>query len=95
MVSMTRRVERLLGDGIKKREANEEETVIVQRRSLCTKRSILKGEIIKNSDLESLRPAPIDSFNPQEIEKIINKKASKNLEKGKVILEGDFSWKGT
>jgi len=91
MVEKTRRVERLLGDGIKKREKNEEETVIVQRRSLCAKRLILKGEIIKDSDLESLRPAPIDSFNPQEIKKITNKKATKNLEKGKVIFEGDFS----
>ena len=90
MIYQTRKLERLLGNGIKIREENEKNTVVLQRRSLCTKRFIMKGEVIKETDLESLRPAPEYSFNPQEMHKIINKKAINNIEKGKVLFKEDL-----
>ena len=34
----------MLGDGIKRVEHNENETIIVQRRSLYAKKEIIKGE---------------------------------------------------
>ncbi len=90
MVNETRKLERLLGDGIKKKEDNEAETSILQRRSLCTVKNIKIGQVLKEEDLEPLRPAPEGSFNAQEISKIIGKKATKNLVKGKVILSEDL-----
>ncbi len=90
MVENTRKVERLLGDGVKKKEDNEIETSILQRRALCTRRNLKIGDIIQASDLEPLRPAPKDSFNAQEISKIASKKATKDLVKGKIILKEDF-----
>ena len=90
MVNETRKLERLLGDGIKKKEDNEIDTSILQRRSLCTVNNIKSGEILREEDFEPLRPAPEGSFNAQEISKIIGKKASKDLVKGKIILREDL-----
>lgn len=57
MVKRVRLLERALGSTRKEVVEEESETVIVQRRSLHTKREIKKGEIIKEEDIIELRPA--------------------------------------
>jgi len=67
MVEMTRELEQALGDGVKRVEGNEQDTVIVQRRCLRLTHDMAAGEILTIKDLESLRPAPTDAFYPMSL----------------------------
>ncbi len=87
MVEKTRDLENALGDGIKRVEENEKETVIMQQRSICVSRDLQVGTIIKEHDLAFLRPCPLNSIKPYEIDKVLGKTLTKNLKKG----EGLFS----
>lgn len=85
MVERTRELENALGDGIKKIEKNEKQSVIVQRRSLRATRNMRIGDTIMAKDLEPLRPIPSDGIAPYEINLIIKKKLIKPLKKGEHI----------
>ena len=87
MVDRTRELEYALGDSIKKIEDNEKETYILQRRCLRASRDLKQGSVITNDMIDILRPAPKNSILPYEIDKIIGKKLSKNIEQGK-----EFKW---
>ena len=50
MVNRTRELELSMGDGVKRVEDNESETVIVQRRSLRASKSLTAGHIITSGD---------------------------------------------
>jgi N-acetylneuraminate synthase len=56
MVKAIRNIEKALGDGIKKPNKSEIETIKVARRSLIATRDIRAGEIIKESDITIKRP---------------------------------------
>ena len=90
MVDATRELENALGDGIKKIEKNEKETVILQRRAIRTNIKIKKGEKIKKEDIFPLRPCPKNAYPLQKIENIIGKKVKRNLSKGEYIKLKDF-----
>ena len=72
MVLATRDLESAMGDGVKKIEKNELQSVIVQRRSIRANQSLKKGTIIKESMLDYLRPWPKGSLNPREKYKILH-----------------------
>jgi N-acetylneuraminate synthase len=57
MVKRIRQLESAMGSGRKFVVAEEAETVIVQRRGLYAKKDVVQGAIIKESDLDILRPA--------------------------------------
>lgn len=82
MVNETRNLEAALGDGKKKIEDNERDTVVLQRRCLRAGRDIEKGEIITEDDIDILRPAPEDSIPPYEIKYIIGSEAKEFIPKG-------------
>lgn len=87
MVDRTRELENALGDGIKKVENNELETVILQRRSLSSSRNLKKGHIISEDDIDVLRPCPEDGILPKYRKDIIGRKLNCDL------LEGQgFKW---
>jgi N-acetylneuraminate synthase len=73
MIVATRQLEASLGNGIKVIEENENESVIVQQRALRYSKSLQKGHTVKRSDLDVLRPCPINSMKPFEIESILDK----------------------
>ena len=73
MVERTRELEHALGNGIKKIEENEKETVVVQRRSLHVKRNLKKSHIITYDDLIALRPCPANSLSPTQLKKVIGR----------------------
>ena len=79
-----------MGDGVKKIEENEENAFIVQRRSIVCNKSLKKGAILKKEDLNFLRPCPIDSFHPYEVNSLIGKKLSINKKKNESILKKDI-----
>jgi len=65
MVEATRQLEAALGDGVKRVEANELETVVVQRRALRLTREVPAGHRLEESDLEALRPCPAEAVDPR------------------------------
>ena len=90
MVERTRELELALGDGVKRVEGNEQDTVIVQRRCLRLKGDLKKGDILKAEDTESLRPAPKNAFLPYEINDIIGKKINVDKQSGDAIYKTEI-----
>ena len=85
MVIASRELEAALGDGNKKVEDNEKETVVIQRRAIRTNRPMQKGEVISEENIEFLRPCPVNSIDPRDFKKIIGMKTNKNLESGEEL----------
>ena len=73
MVDRTRELEHALGNGIKKVEDNESQTVILQRRSIRLAHDMAPGEVIKAKDLEVLRPCPVGGLPPYRISEVVGK----------------------
>lgn len=71
-----------LGDGVKRIEANELETVIVQRRALRFSRPLKAGHVISPQDLVSLRPCPSDALSPFLATDVIGRTLSKDVSEG-------------
>jgi sialic acid synthase SpsE len=90
MVLKTRELEAALGAGLKKVEKNEEETYQLQRRSLRLTRNIEAGEKIKVSDIEVLRPAPLDCMPINFLKQILGKELNNSKDKGDYIRVGDI-----
>ncbi|HIS37757.1 TPA: N-acetylneuraminate synthase family protein [Candidatus Scatousia excrementigallinarum] len=90
MVGATRELEAAMGDGIKRIEYNERDTVVIQRRAIRLKFNKAKGDIICEDDIEYLRPAPVDSYSPYEKEFVLSKKLLINKNAGDYIKKGDL-----
>lgn len=82
MVDRTRELEYALGGGRKVVEANEQETVVIQRRCLRAARRLPAGTVLKSGDLEPLRPAPRDAIFPYDEHRAIGRRLLKDLEHG-------------
>jgi len=85
MVDRTRELELSLGDGIKKVEGNEVETVILQRRAAYARKNLSAGEKLKHDDFEYLRPCPEGAVQPYEINNIESRVLLRDLDKGECI----------
>ncbi len=85
MILETRRLEKALGDGVKKIEKNELKSSKVQKRSFYAKIDIEKGKTINRSMLIPLRPDLKNSFKADEINKILKKKTKKKISAGECI----------
>ena len=90
MVSRTRELEDALGDGIKKVEDNEKETIVVQQRSICSAVDIEKGSIIQEKHLDYLRPCPSNALKPYQSSLAIGRQLKKSIKKGEIIKMEDF-----
>ncbi len=84
MVSRTQELEDALGNGVKKIEKNEKETVILQRRAIRLAQNLQPGERIRREHLTVLRPCPLDGLPPYLIEEVIGKKTRH------VMVNGDY-----
>lgn len=82
MVDRTRELENALGNGIKKVEDNEKETVILQRRSIRFKADLTEGHTLSKDDLEVLRPCPQDGLEPHYIDQLIGKTLNRSVTRG-------------
>ena len=85
MVMETRILENSLGNGYKKVEKNENQSIIIQRRSIRAKEKLSKGQKIQRHMLAYLRPCPKKALNPYEKHKILKKTLTKNIAKGDII----------
>ena len=90
MVLNARKLERILGDGIKKVEENEKNTMFLQRRSLVINKKLKSGSIIKNADVDALRPFVSGSYEPYRLNLLIGRELKIDVEKGHIIKDSDF-----
>ncbi len=90
MIKESRRLELSLGDGNKKIEKNEENTVIVQRRGCWLKNALKRKDILKKNNILYLRPCPKNALSPFEIRKYFGKKILKNIKSGTALTKKCF-----
>jgi len=90
MVKETRLLERALGDGVKRIEANEVDSAIVQRRALRYGRDLKKGNKIERGDLIALRPCPANGLTPFEIDLLIGKFLKRDVSQDELTQLDDF-----
>ena len=89
MVDRSRELEQAFGDGIKRIEDNEKDTVIVQRRCVRLNRDIKQGEVVTIDDLDVLRPAPQDAYPPYMVEDVLGKEILISKSAGDSLNFGD------
>jgi N-acetylneuraminate synthase len=85
MVENTRRLERALGSGDKFVAANEQETVVLQRRCLRAAANLKAGDILTRESLDVLRPAPRDAIMPYDLELVLGKRLLVDLRFGQEL----------
>jgi N-acetylneuraminate synthase len=90
MVKSTRLLELALGDGQKKVEDNERETVILQRRAIRVNKNMKQGEKITPLDIEFQRPCPDDAISPNDARFLLGSVLSRNIEEGEHLQIEDF-----
>lgn len=89
MVDRSRELEHALGQGQKKVEENELETVVLQRRAVRCRKSKRQGDLISRSDFDVLRPCPLDALSPRSLSALDGKRLSRNIEEGDYLRVGD------
>ena len=82
MVDATRELEMALGDGVKRVEKNEEETVVIQRRALRAASDLAAGTILEERHLEALRPCPEGAVSPDRLGDVLGKPLKIDLKRG-------------
>lgn len=85
MVEDTRMLEAALGDGVKKIEDNERETIVLQRRCVRAARDLPAGTVLQRSDLEVLRPAPLEAIPAHEVLSTVGKTLTEPVTAGEAI----------
>jgi sialic acid synthase SpsE len=90
MVDRTRELENGLGAGAKHVEANEQETAIIQRRSIRAARSLSAGSILQRSDVEMLRPCPANALPPYEVERVVGRTLRNDVAPGDPLRWSDI-----
>jgi sialic acid synthase SpsE len=90
MVERTRELENALGNGIKRVEENERETVVVQRRSLRAKENLPAGHRLSHDDLIPLRPCPADAVSPADMDLVIGRSLRRAKQKGEHLTHNDI-----
>jgi len=85
MVDATRLLEAALGDGSKKVEQNEQDTVVLQRRCVRAARDLTAGSVLSREDLEVLRPAPADAVPAHQVDMLIGRTLIRSVSHGQSV----------
>lgn len=91
MVDATRELEYALGDGSKRIEPNEEQTVVIQRRALRMVGPLAAGTILREEHLEALRPCPEGAVPPSEIGEVVGRAIKVDKERGRELMWADLA----
>jgi N-acetylneuraminate synthase len=90
MVDDTRLLEAALGDGQKKVEDNEQETVVLQRRCVRAVRDLPAGTVLTRDDLVVLRPAPREALGAHEVGAVVGRTLTIDLVAGQGVTASDL-----
>lgn len=90
MVDRARELEAAFGDGMKRVEDNERETVVLQQRCLRLERDLPANHRLGANDLEALRPAPDDALKPYQLELVIGRVLKADLPRGHALNLDDL-----
>lgn len=90
MVDRTKELEAALGDGVKRIEANETDTAVVQRRCIRYRSALKAGSVIDKTFVEALRPAPDEALPPWRLVDILNKRLCKDVAAGEFVKLEDL-----
>jgi N-acetylneuraminate synthase len=88
LVQNLRLLEQVLGSEDKTVQENEKMSRLQARRSIVLKRSLKKGDIIKEEDLIMKRPGT--GFPPEMMDYIVGKQISRDLEEDAILVENDL-----
>ena len=90
MVDATRELEYAFGDGVKRVENNEVDTVVIQRRAVRVVADLEAGSTLSNNLLECLRPCPSGAVSPDHVNAVIGKTLKVAKRPGEELLWTDF-----
>lgn len=90
MVQATRELENALGTGVKVVEANEKQTVVVQRRAVRAKAALQAGVVLAENELEVLRPCPTGAIAPYQLAEVVGRILRRDVPAGEHLRWTDF-----
>jgi sialic acid synthase SpsE len=90
MVERTRELEAALGSTRKFLAANEQETVVLQRRCLRASIPLKAGTLLSSEHLIALRPAPIGAVMPYDEDAVIGRRLRRDLALGEHLCMHDI-----
>jgi sialic acid synthase SpsE len=93
MIKTSRELEAAFGDGIKRIEDNEKETVVLQQRCLRLVKDLPKGHVISGQDVEALRPAPPHAYRPFQVDQVMGRTTRCALQRGHALSPSDLEEK--
>ncbi len=79
-------LDQAIGDGVKRLEANETNTVVVQRRSICAARALPAGQVLTPGDMTVLRPCPAGALPPYRMPELVGRRLRQAVTAGENIL---------
>ena len=78
----------MLGNAEIKPTENEENMKILCRRSIVALKDISKGELLNQQNIGLRRPG--NGISPQSFDDVLNKHASKDIQRGTLLTFNDF-----
>lgn len=90
MVDRSRELETAMGDGVKRVEENERETSVLQQRCLRLTRDLAAGSVVREADLEALRPAPRGALRPFELPAAVGRRLKIARGQGQALSSADL-----
>lgn len=91
MVDATRELELALGNGIKRVEANEFETAVLQRRAIRLTHDHAAGTVLSRDQLSLLRPCPPDAISPAHMALVTGKMLTRSKKSGDHLRWSDLA----
>ncbi|MGZ5052443.1 MAG: N-acetylneuraminate synthase family protein [Methylobacter sp.] len=91
MVDATRELENALGNGIKRIEANEVDTAVLQRRSIRLQQDLPRGTELTREHLTVLRPCPADAISPALFTQVLGKPLAHDMKSGEYLKWNDLA----
>lgn len=91
MVDATRELENALGNGIKRVEENEKQTVVLQRRSVRITQDLPAGTELTAEHVTVLRPCPAESISAADVGKVAGKKLLRDVKQGEHLQWNDLA----
>lgn len=90
MIDATRELEQALGDGVKRVEGNEKDTVVIQRRALRVIDRLPAGTMLRAEHLQALRPCPAGAVPPSGTESVVGRTLKVDKERGRELMWADL-----